>query len=349
MTAMRMCAAMLSCAAVTAALGQTTVVINPTNQTGGNVNDFEIHGNGTNITNVNPNPIPPFTRTDGMGTKKVTFSGGTLANGGTLPATVTLAANKSSISHYTWTINGQVIGSSITPYSGVPVGVTANDCHIKTDQQITAVKVIEPPGWTATVNGNKVDLTGPAIGQGTNVKVEIYVAGHNGPIVVSNFTWTSDGRAIANSTPVLCFNDTEVGQGGMMLMANAPITNIEPMPPLPFTEVQGLGTPMVLLTGATLPPGHGAGDRFGVVQVESVPGLGEEFFVQTQWLPAPACPGDANCDGRIDFEDINPFVAVLSGAQPCRPENCDINGDGRIDFEDINPFVEVLGSGWSCP
>ena len=58
--------------------------------------------------------------------------------------------------------------------------------------------------------------------------------------------------------------------------------------------------------------------------------------------------GDANCDGVVDFLDINPFVLALSDPQTyqtlypgCFPLN-DINGDGRVDFEDINPFVAVL-------
>jgi hypothetical protein len=59
--------------------------------------------------------------------------------------------------------------------------------------------------------------------------------------------------------------------------------------------------------------------------------------------------GDANCDGTIDFLDINPFVQVLAdpgGYQAthpgCPPGNADINGDGSVDFRDINPFVALL-------
>ena len=61
------------------------------------------------------------------------------------------------------------------------------------------------------------------------------------------------------------------------------------------------------------------------------------------------CRGDCNCDGQVDFRDINPFVAVLSGGVPCRFENCDMNGDGTINFGDINPFVAVLTAGGACP
>ena len=62
------------------------------------------------------------------------------------------------------------------------------------------------------------------------------------------------------------------------------------------------------------------------------------------------CRGDCNCDGAVNFEDINAFVAVLGGGTPCRFGNCDVNGDGVIDFADINPFVALLaGGGGPCP
>ncbi len=61
------------------------------------------------------------------------------------------------------------------------------------------------------------------------------------------------------------------------------------------------------------------------------------------------CRGDCNCDGVIDFDDINPFVDALSGGTPCSVENCDVNDDGVIDFNDINPLVDALSSGAVCP
>ena len=60
-------------------------------------------------------------------------------------------------------------------------------------------------------------------------------------------------------------------------------------------------------------------------------------------------PGDMNCDGEVDFGDINPFVQALSdpagydAAYPdCDIMNADINDDGEVDFGDINPFVALL-------
>ena len=65
----------------------------------------------------------------------------------------------------------------------------------------------------------------------------------------------------------------------------------------------------------------------------------------------PGCRGDMNCDGRIDFADIDPFVAVLSGGTCCDAtnHNCDVNGDGSVDFGDIDPFVALLSEGATCP
>lgn len=62
-----------------------------------------------------------------------------------------------------------------------------------------------------------------------------------------------------------------------------------------------------------------------------------------------AHPGDLNCDGVVDFGDINPFVIALTGydayraAFPaCRWLNADCNGDDAVNFADINPFVALL-------
>ncbi len=52
--------------------------------------------------------------------------------------------------------------------------------------------------------------------------------------------------------------------------------------------------------------------------------------------------GDMNCDGAVNFLDINPFIEILNGATPCNFFNADVNGDGRVDFLDINPFIALL-------
>jgi hypothetical protein len=59
--------------------------------------------------------------------------------------------------------------------------------------------------------------------------------------------------------------------------------------------------------------------------------------------------GDLNCDGSVNFGDINPFVLALTDpvawqtAFPdCPLSNGDINMNGTFGFDDINPFVALL-------
>ena len=74
------------------------------------------------------------------------------------------------------------------------------------------------------------------------------------------------------------------------------------------------------------------------------------------------CVGDMNCDGTIDWADLNPFVLYLSNDEAwqaefrcCIKRNGDINCDGTYgtgSFGDINPFVALMtqcGSGCNCP
>lgn len=62
---------------------------------------------------------------------------------------------------------------------------------------------------------------------------------------------------------------------------------------------------------------------------------------------------DANCDGLVNFDDIDCFVAALIGEDTWRAcgligDGCnfrcqnDTNGDGAVDFNDIDAFVECL-------
>lgn len=69
-------------------------------------------------------------------------------------------------------------------------------------------------------------------------------------------------------------------------------------------------------------------------------------------LPVTITVGDLNCDGEVNFGDINPFVLILTdlieweAAYPTCPSlNGDISGNGAVGFEDINPFVQLLAGG----
>ncbi len=93
----------------------------------------------------------------------------------------------------------------------------------------------------------------------------------------------------------------------------------------------------------------------GQTQANSVALSGGGFtLVGGFWVPPPAPalhPGDLNCDGIVDFDDINPFIIALADpvayqqAYPdCNFLNGDCNGDGYVDFDDINPFIVLLSS-----
>jgi hypothetical protein len=56
-------------------------------------------------------------------------------------------------------------------------------------------------------------------------------------------------------------------------------------------------------------------------------------------------PGDLNCDGSVNPNDIGPFVTALIDAASypysCI-ENADVNGDGGANGTDIQPFIDAL-------
>ncbi len=67
------------------------------------------------------------------------------------------------------------------------------------------------------------------------------------------------------------------------------------------------------------------------------------------------CRGDANCDGQVNFDDIDYFVAALiaesnwnalfSGSPPCSYFSNDCDDNGIVNFDDVDPFVAALTSG----
>jgi hypothetical protein len=62
------------------------------------------------------------------------------------------------------------------------------------------------------------------------------------------------------------------------------------------------------------------------------------------------CVGDCNCDGAVNFDDINPFVETISTGTSCNLYNADCDGNGLVDFDDINPFVALLSDpAYQCP
>ena len=51
-------------------------------------------------------------------------------------------------------------------------------------------------------------------------------------------------------------------------------------------------------------------------------------------------PGDANCDGVVNFDDIAPFIMFLSSGE--FKAEADLDGNEMVDFDDISPFITAL-------
>lgn len=57
-------------------------------------------------------------------------------------------------------------------------------------------------------------------------------------------------------------------------------------------------------------------------------------------------PGDANCDGTVDFFDLDPFLDCLQNqTAPCALSAVDLNHDGALDYFDLGPFIECVLAG----
>ena len=78
-------------------------------------------------------------------------------------------------------------------------------------------------------------------------------------------------------------------------------------------------------------------------------------------MPVP-CVGDCNCDGLINWHDVDFFVDGLNdnrshwtskfantpaGVPTCPYANLDTNTDGHVNWRDIDPFVWRLNK--TCP
>lgn len=108
-------------------------------------------------------------------------------------------------------------------------------------------------------------------------------------------------------------------------------------------------------TGACCVPGGGCQPGWTQAQCSAFGGGWRGAGTTCTPDPCPPCRGDTNCDGQIDFGDINPFVdAILCVGAPdpegcwaaqypgCPYLNADINDSGAVTFGDINPFVNLL-------
>ncbi|MEQ8850861.1 MAG: agmatine deiminase family protein [Phycisphaerales bacterium] len=59
--------------------------------------------------------------------------------------------------------------------------------------------------------------------------------------------------------------------------------------------------------------------------------------------PAPTCPGDADGDNMVDFDDLNEVLIAWGTTNPAG----DLNGSGFVDFDDLNEVLMHWGT--TCP
>jgi len=76
-------------------------------------------------------------------------------------------------------------------------------------------------------------------------------------------------------------------------------------------------------------------------------------------IAPPPCSGDGNCDGVINWRDIDYLVAAQNdnqtawaalfapGSPACGFLNLDTSGDGAVNWRDIDPFIALMNT--TCP
>lgn len=100
--------------------------------------------------------------------------------------------------------------------------------------------------------------------------------------------------------------------------------------------------------------GYAWGENIGWINLDD----GEKFIALVPDFCQQDVRGDANCDGFVNFNDIDCFVAALigddtwrdcAGDAPCEYVGVnDINLDHAVNFDDIDGFIECLVNG-ECP
>jgi hypothetical protein len=187
-----------------------------------------------------------------------------------------------------------------------------------------------------------------------------------GASVSVTFSGLRFDRATGESWTIATITNTstEVVEGPVRLVVNS-VTPASILLASPDGNMPG-GEPYVdfssMLIDSVLPPGHASSERvaflnpnrlrfqanlsvFGVVP--SPPPCTAPMFFLGNMLK-----GDLNCDGVVDFADVDPFVQALvdpaayATAYPnCLAFNADCNGDGKLDFADISALVSILSGG----
>jgi hypothetical protein len=190
--------------------------------------------------------------------------------------------------------------------------------------------------------GGVLTGSGTVYGAGVNNDGAVVRPGLSPGTIVVNGTYTQAAGGtldieVGGTAPGTQY-DQLIGTGLVMLDGTINIALIDGFVPDPGAEFEVVTYPVHYgeFAAVHLPPPVST-RRFGL------------FVEPTSAVLRVALRGDLNCDGSVNFGDINPFVLLLSNpaawqaAYPACPSMTgDINGDGSVGFGDINPFVALL-------
>jgi len=66
------------------------------------------------------------------------------------------------------------------------------------------------------------------------------------------------------------------------------------------------------------------------------------LFFGMQVVGGSCNPCDADCNGSVNGQDIQPFIDVLNGGAGCGPCTGDADGNGTVNGQDIDDFITCL-------
>lgn len=263
---------------------------------------------------------------DAGGRVEKTNGGFILGNGSAGAGTVALTGTDSAFKSPALTV-GQYGAGAVHVNDGRvalgdidPAAVPSGQMHIADYGQLAG---------TGTVTGSVVNVSGQVKpgGDEANALTGVLTIDGNYSQQDAELTIKMKGRLPGDEYGVLHVTGTASLDGGLQLL---PIEGFEPQP----------------------------GDQFVVLTADTVSGT-----FAAKWAPVPfivSCSpdhvtvtilrrGDLNCDTRVDFGDINPFVLALTNPTAyaatfpdCDIQTGDVDANGLVDFGDINPFVRLL-------
>ncbi len=255
-----------------------------------------------------------------------TNGGFILGNGGTGIGTVALAGANSAFKSPALTVGQYGAGTFHVNDGRVALGDIDTAAVLSGHVYIVGYGQL---AGTGTVAGHVVNVSGQVKPGGNEAHALTGVLTIDGNYTQQDaeLTIKMKGRLPGDEYGVLNVTGTASLDGGLQLI---PIEGFEPQP----------------------------GSQFVVLTADNVVGT-----FAAKWAPVPFIVsyspdhvtvtilrrGDLNCDTRVDFGDINPFVLALTNptayaaAFPdCDIQTGDIDANGLVDFGDINPFVRLL-------